>query len=94
LFVEFGGWSSLDPSTFSEDAMRRFMAQNPRRVASFLRACELRASELPPDEVLFGDPVAEASDEEFLECDDTGVDEFLADLDSLLGEDGFLVATP
>jgi hypothetical protein len=58
--------------------MRHFVSQNARLVTSILNACELCASEHPPDDILFGDPVDllaeeevedEASVDRFLECD-------------------------
>jgi len=55
LFQAFGGWASPAPDSLPSDSLREFMAQCPRRVAAFLYACEQRASQLPPDEVLFGD---------------------------------------
>ena len=69
LFQAFGGWASPAPDSLPSDSLREFMAQCPRRVAAFLYACEQRASQLPPDEVLFGDPISDPlSEAEFLDC--------------------------
>jgi len=49
------GWPVPDvPASMPTDAMRQFMGQNARQVASFINACAMRASEQPPDDVLFG----------------------------------------
>ena len=92
LFEAFGGWSALGPHDLPEDAMRHFMSQNPRWVASFINACERRALADPPDEVVFGDPV-ESSDE-FVECLEDNYDEVFALLDSALECDGFVSDPP
>jgi hypothetical protein len=57
LFEAFGGWSHISTADLPTDAMRQFMAQDTRWVASFINACEQRAQDDPPDEVVFGDPV-------------------------------------
>lgn len=52
LFDEFGGWAGLVPGELRADAMQQFMSQHPRWVASFINACERRAMEQPPDDVV------------------------------------------
>ncbi len=92
LFEAFGGWSALRPTDLPGDAMRQFMSQNPRWVASFINACEKRAQDDPPDAVVFGDPVE--SSEEFVDCFDEEMDVILDALDSALEIDGFMSFTP
>ena len=57
---QVGGWSHISTAAPPTDAMGQFTAQNPRRVASFINACEQRAQYDPPDEVVFGDPQEQA----------------------------------
>jgi hypothetical protein len=51
LFKAFGGCSNLSPADLPTNAMQQFMAQILRWVASFIKACEQRAQEDPPNEV-------------------------------------------
>ena len=102
LFESFGGWADLSPGSLSTDAMRQFMGQNARLVASFIHACAMRASEQPPDDVMFGDAieaVAEADEVDEAEAhDESSADDFqdVLDfaLDSLLEVDGFFPVPP
>ncbi len=94
LFAGFGGWASPDPHAHGADSMRNFMQQDARLVASFVHACTLRASEQPPDGVLFGDPLTDATDDEFVECEDDMSDVFLHAFDSVLEMPGFLSSPP
>jgi hypothetical protein len=74
LFERFGGWADLTPTSLPADAMRTFMGQNAGMVASFLHACEVRASASPTDDVMFGDPRAEVdTDDQFFDCDEENV---------------------
>ena len=72
------------------------MRQDARLVASFMHACQLRASAEPPDEVVFGDPVSEATDDLFFECDPASdvSDVFLHALDNALDVPGFFPCPP
>jgi hypothetical protein len=72
--------------------MRQFTAQDARAVASFINACEWRAQESPPDEVVFGDP-CETSEDSFVDCDDE-LTELFTYFDSSLEVDGFVAFTP
>jgi hypothetical protein len=79
------------------DAMRQFMAQDTRWVASFINACEQRAQDDPPDEVVFGDPVDtdHESADEFVDCSEGGADDDVFELlDRILASDGFVSVTP
>jgi hypothetical protein len=96
LFAQFGGWeaASSDRSDLGADALRHFVAQDARLVASFVHACELRASAEPPDEVVFGDPLSETTDE-FLECADDDVSDVISfALDAVLDVPGFFPCPP
>jgi hypothetical protein len=46
LFADFGGWASPQMPTLGADCMRQFMNQDAKLVASFVHACELRASDV------------------------------------------------
>jgi hypothetical protein len=71
LFERFGGWADLAPSSLPADALCQFMGQSVASVASFIHACEVRASETPTDDVMFGDPLDIVdSDDQFFDCDD------------------------
>ncbi len=74
--------------------MRMFMQQDARLVASFIHACTLRASEQPLDGVLFGDPLTDATDHEFVDCEDGVSDVFLHAFDSVLEMPDFLSCPP
>jgi hypothetical protein len=93
LFEAFGGWSNISPADLPAEAMRQFMAQDPRWVASFINACEQRAQDDPPDDVVFGDAV-ESSDE-FVDCNEGGDDVEVFELfDRILASEGFVPVTP
>jgi len=85
LFEELGGWQHVTGQLVSSQQFRRFMHQDPIKVASFLFECSQRRWENPPDELLFagcelpdeaGDVVDENSEhffdvysEEFFDAD-------------------------
>ena len=107
LFESFGGWDDISPAALPTHAMRQFMGQNARLVASFIHACALRASEHPPDNVVFGDAVEAGADavaddamreqssaDEFFDCEDQLWEALDFSLDSLLEVDGFFPGPP
>lgn len=97
------GWPVPDvPASMPTDAMRQFMGQNARQVASFINACAMRASEQPPDDVLFGDALDVVDEDEapegssaddYFECEQMW-EVFDFALDSLLEVDGFFPGPP
>lgn len=102
LFERFGGWADLSPTSLPADAMHQFMGQNARQVASFINACAMRASEQPPDDVLFGDALDVVDEDEapegssaddYFECEQMW-EVFDFALDSLLEVDGFFPGPP
>lgn len=55
LLEELGGWQQVTDQAVSSQQFRRFMHQDPVKVASFLFECSQRRWENPPDELLFAD---------------------------------------
>jgi hypothetical protein len=95
LFAQFGGWAEPTPALAGANAMHRFMGQNAAVVASFVRACELRALAQPPDDVMFGDPLSEeVSDDNFVDCFDDMTDVLYHALDSILEVPGIFPGPP